>query len=963
VNSTNRLRRIEEICDGALARPPGDRAAFVREACTQDDGIRHEVEAILANVSCAESFLEQPLLAVAANVLGPSTDGMLTGLRLNGLVVGPLIGAGGMGQVYRARDTRLHRDVAVKVLSPEFANDADRLGRLAREARVLASLNHPNIAQIHGLENTHDATAIVMELVEGQTLAERIARGALPVAEALPVARQIADALEAAHEQAVIHRDLKPTNIQVRVDGTVKVLDFGLAKSIHHGADQPDDSATLSALPGVVMGTAAYMAPEQATHKAVDRRVDMWAFGCVLFEMLSGRPVFSGETPSVVLREVVEREPDWDLLPAATPAAIRRLLQRCLEKDAKRRLDSAVAARLEIEEAAGEPAPVVPARRSRRVQRSIGRPLAWASGGALVALLATMIAASRTQPSEQGPLVVTPVLVERLVLGQPGIHFAVAPSGRTVVFAAGEDTMRLLFRRDLDRIDPEPIAGTAGGSDVFFSHDSRRLGFETASALWSTLLDGGTPSMLLNNQPLRGGTWGERDRIVVGRVGSGLWLTSAAGSEARQLTFPAEGERHELPQMLPGGRAVLFTILTSDGPARVAVHVLETGETRSLFEGEVARFVRSGHVVFGQQGKLWAVRFDPDTLHAHGAARPVRDDVLWSAAGYPQFAVDGDLLAYVRSSPASMGQGNGALVLANRQGQRRALPLPANNYLQPRWSPAGDRLVVQVGAARELWTYDLRRRTLTRLTPDRVVAFSAPAWTPDGSRVVFTTWFDGQVGLGSLAADGSGPVEKLVTGIGMRSYERTNPAFLPDGSGLILSGLAPGASAEDLLMVPLTGATHLESLLRAPGVERNPAIAPHGRLIAYNSDESGRPEVYVRLFPNVGARKWQISAQGGALPVWTRGGSEIVYRDNQGRIVAVKVRRDADGEFTFSDPEPLFTFGRGVGLGLDRSFDVTPDGERFLLCECDASGSGTAVELILIQNWGEELKRLVPREP
>jgi serine/threonine-protein kinase len=965
----DRWRQTAEICQAALEQLPEDRAAFLRDACGDDYGIRHDVEAILANVVRAEVFLEQPIAAVAAKVIEISTDTVLTGCRLNAVVIGPLIGAGGMGQVYRARDTELHRDVAVKVLPPELAHDADRLARFAREARVLATLNHPNIAQIYGLENTADATAIVMELVEGDTLADRIARGPIAVGEALLIARQIAEALEAAHEQGVIHRDLKPANIKVRADGTVKVLDFGLAKTIHYTADQAEGrmvSVALSTMPGMILGTAAYMAPEQARQQAVDRRVDIWALGCVVFEMLTGQAAFSGETPSDVLVRVIEHEPSWDTLPASTPAPIRRLILRCLEKNPKRRLDSAAVARLEIDEAATDSAPAVPVASATERRRALWRQVAWAATGAGAALLAMIVATDRARSLEgPGSLVATSVLIDRLNLGAPGIHFAVAPSGRTVVFTANKSGAGVVvYRRDLDRVDPEPIVGTEGGSDPFFSHDGRRLGFETRTELWTAPLDGGTPQMLVPNHPIRGGTWGEGDQIVVGRVGSGLWMGSANGSEPHQLTIPEQGDRHELPQMLPGGRAVLFTILSTTKPSRAAVYLLDTGETRHLFEGTGARFTSSGHLLFGLQGKLWAVAFDSKSLQTRGAARAVRDDVLWSAPGYPQFDVNGDLLAYVRTSQASTNLGKGPLILVNRQGRQQVLPLGPDNYMLPRFSPAGDRIVVQVGATRELWTYDLGRGAFTRLTSDRIIAYSAPAWTPDGSRVVFTTWFDGQVGLGWLPADGSGPVEPLVKGVSMRSFERTHPVILPDGSGVVLTGLAPGASVEDLLIVKLTKEMRQETLLQMPGVERNPAIAANGRLLAYNSDESGRPEVYVRPFPNVGARKWQISTEGGAFPVWTRGGKEIVYMDGRGRIMAAAALGDRINEFGFSKPEPLFTFGVGIGRGLDRGFDVSSDGERFLFVVNEGTAvSESAVELILMQNWAHELKNLVPREP
>jgi serine/threonine-protein kinase len=439
-------------------------------------------------------------------------------------------------------------------------------------------------------------------------------------------------------------------------------------------------------------------------------------------------------------------------------------------------------------------------------------------------------------------------------------------------------------------------------------------------------------------------------------------MASATGGDARQLTVPEAGERHELPQILPGARAVLFTILSATRPARAVIFSLDTRNTRDLLEGTGARFVSSGHLVFGRAGKLWAVAFDPVSLQTRGIARPIRDDVLWSAAGYPQFSIGGNLLAYLRSSHQSPNLGKHTLVLVNRRGRSQELPLNPDNYLLPRFAPAGGRFVVQVGAARELWTYDLRRGTFTRLTSDRIVAYSAPAWTPDGRRVVFTTWFGGEVGLGWIPADGSGPAEALVQGVGMRSFERTHPVILPDGSGVIMTGLAPGAAVEDLLIVPLAHEKRLRTLLQSPGVERNLAIAPNGRFLAYDSDESGR-QIYVRPFPNVAARRWQISTSGGAFPVWTRGGREIIYIDGQSRIMAAAVRANGVDELNVSRPEPLFTFTGSAGNGLDREFDVTSDGERFLfLVSAGPPTSEARVELVLLQNWVEELIRLVPPE-
>ena len=969
-----RWQQIEDLYHAARERDAAGRAAFLQTACGDDEDLRREVEALLAEGD-GDAFLASPALELAARELAAAGDPLI-GRDLAHYRVLSLLGAGGMGRVYRAHDTTLERDVAIKVLPGAIAEDHATVARFAREARLLAALNHPHIAAIHGLVDAEGAPALVLELVEGPTLADHLASrtassgSGLPFEEAIAVARQIADAMEAAHEKGIVHRDLKPGNIKLTTDRAVKVLDFGLA-SASSGSDPRADGIESArrdgglTRTGIVMGTTAYMSPEQTKGERVDKRTDIWAFGCVLYEMLTGRQPFARATAAETGAAVLHDEPDWRILPPETPAAIRMVLERCLRKSTKERLRDIGDVQLALTGAFTPHAFLPPA----SVPTVFSRHLRWRRAGVVMAsVVAGSLATAATfrfceSADSQEPVVIhIPTGVAAAWGSAPGIHFAVAPNARTVVFQNGG----MLHRRDLDRVNSVPIPGTQGGTDVFFSPNGHTLGFETRSELWTVSLDGATAQRLLPNQPLRGGTWGENGTIIVGLVGSGLWQTSATGDEPRQLTVPEPGESHELPQMLPGGRAVLFTIFASTRPPRAAVYLLGGGETRSLFEGEAARFARSGHVVFGRQGKLWAVGFDPSSLSTAGPAFPVRDDVLWSAAGYPQFTVEGDALAYVRASQGSGGLGKSVLTWIDRKGRRDTIPnLDPNNFHLPRLSPKGDRVAVQIGANRELWTYDFRRGVPSRLTSNRIIAYSAPAWTTDG-RVAFTTWFDGGVGLGVVRADGSGTVEELVRDVGMRSFERTHPAILPDGSGMILGGLAPGATAWELLFVP-AGARRLETLFQAVGVERNPAVAPSGRFIAYNSDESSRPEVYVRPFPNAGSAKWPISTEGGFGPVWTRDGREIVYVDGQGYMVAVAVRSDANGMFDYDKPVRLFRFAPGGGLGLDRGWDVTADGERFLRIAAASNDVGAGVEtgapeFVLIQNWSAELKARAPSQ-
>jgi len=903
-------------------------------------------------------------------------------------IVAPL-GAGGMGEVYRARDSRLNRDVAVKVLLPALANDPDRLARFRQEARILASLNHPNIAHIHGVEDAGEHWAIVMELVEGPTLADRIVQGALPVEEALVIARQIADALEAAHEQGVIHRDLKPGNVKVRLDGTVKVLDFGLAKALEHSPaagvldpggrrfDSPTIPAAMTAA-GVIVGTVAYMPPAQLKGKAVDRRADLWAFGCVVYEMLSGRAPFEATTVSEVLAKIIEREPDWTALPAKTPRSVRTLLRRCLEKDPRRRLDSAAGARLEIEDVSSSfdlsPPPVA------------DRWRVWAVVAA-AALVAAVTAVTIWRVLRPEP--VSPASVSRFGVMLPPAQplafsindrdLALSADGTLLVYTAGNQSE--LMVRPLDQLDAIRVGGIAHARAPFLSPDGRWIGFFDEldegvttgpviqrSVLRKVSMAGGPPVAICRlTGASRGASWGPDDSIVVATsdTATGLLRVSAGGGDPVVLTKPdtAKDERdHYFPFVLPGGRGVLFTI-TRGGTAerQLAVLDLKTGQRKTLIQGSQPEYIETGHLIFTNGGALWAVRFDLATLAVVGASVPVVDQVL--TLGAADFALSRHgTLAYVpvRTSDTR------SLVWINRQGVEEPALAPPRGYTRVRISPDGTRVALQIkDKNNEVWTWDMGRGKLTRLVFGPA---SVALWTPDGKYIIFGSVSDAPDGfregqpranLFRRAADGTGTDERLTSSPHM---QRAN-AISPDGRLLVFEELTASAGYD--LMVLSLGTRQVEPLLQTPFDERNAAISPDGHWMAYESNESGQSEVYVRPFPNVADARHQVSNGGGRAPVWAAHGHELFFV-NRSSIMSAVVQLTP--VFSAGDPTILFDAptvvldGRFIGSTL-RVYDVSPDGQRFLTIKDNAVASEYApppASMIVVQNWFEELKRRMP---
>ncbi len=890
---------------------------------------------------------------------------LLSGTRLGSYEITGTLGAGGMGEVYRATDTTLGRQVAIKVLPDAFAQDADRIARFGREAKTLASLNHPNIAHIYGLEQTDGIKALVMELVEGPTLAQRIAEGPIPIDEALPIAKQIADALEAAHEQGIIHRDLKPANVKVRPDGTVKVLDFGLAKamepavnSLSSASMSPTITTPAMTQAGMILGTAAYTSPEQARGKTVDRRSDIWAFGCVLYEMLTGSRAFHGEDVTDTLAAVLRDEPDWSVLPAATPAATRKLLHRSLEKDPKARLDSAATARLEITDSLARERDVgIPGATATHVWRRVA---ALAVGGALAgAAVVGGVVWFALRP--------TPPPMVRLTMSTPDANalvddhnFSITPDGSRVVYRSRSQ----ILVRALDQQEPTHL-DVANATSLFLSPDGQWVGFFAGGALKKIPISGGAPVTLSpgDGTSSRGATWGADGTVVFATFSgvTGLQRVSSDGGDVTVLTTATQetpGVDHVWPEFLPGGRAVLFTIIDSLGsPSQLAVLDLQTGTQRVLVPGASdGKYVPTGHLLFRVGGALHAVPFDVDRLEVTGTSIPVLEDVGVSGVGVVAAVVSASgTLVYLPGS--ATGGERRRLVWVDRQGREEFIGVSLRPYLYPRLSPDSTRVALTSNdEQQDLWVWDLRRETLTRLTFDPATDLP-PVWAPDNRQLAFSsTRAGGQFNLFMQAVDGTGSVTRLT-----ESLNQQNPTGItPDGMHMLFNEVVPG-QRRNLRMLTLVPAPRVESLLATRFEERGAVVSPDGRWLAYESDNSGRFEIYVRPFPAVDEGQWQLSTAGGVQPLWSRDGRELFYVAPNGALMTVPTEPTAS-LWSAGAPTPVVRPGYFTAAGLPftgRHYDVTLDGQRFLMLKEDESAASTA-QISVVLNWFEELKRLVP---
>ena len=876
---------------------------------------------------------------------------LVPGARLGVYEVVGRVGAGGMGEVYRGRDAKLNRDVALKTLLDLFVADPERLARFKREAQLLALLNHSNIAGIYGFEESNSVQALVLEWVDGPTLADRIAQGPVALDDAMPIAMQIAAALEAAHEQGIVHRDLKPANIKVRPDGTVKVLDFGLAKALAGDAVAPDVllSPTITSPAatrmGVILGTAAYMSPEQARGKVVDKGTDIWAFGCVLYEMLTGKRAFEGEEVSDSLASILKSDPDWDALPADIPPRIRRVLRRCLEKDRKLRYHDIADVQLDLAERGTLDASVPPVARSKRVnlERIVWLLIVSTLAGLLV------LAGRRTVPApRETRFHVDPP--PRTVFGSPlalgsavaATSGAVSPDGTRLVFPATDrDGKTQLWLQPLDSFAAQPLPGTDGGSFPFWSPDGRFIGFSVGGRLKRVDRGGGSAQTICETSGShRGATWGNRGVIVFssGNIGR-LYQVPANGGPVTPIEVGREGggEGGQFwPNFLPDGRHFLYWVRSaSDDVSGVYVRSIESGTpSRRLVASDTNAAYAPGVLLFTREGTLLRQGFDADRLTVTDQATPLVEPIARNLEyGVAAFSVSANGVLTFRSGSDASTQ----FAWFDRAGRLLETVGPPGNYRTPALSPDDKRLVYMDVDGRDIWMLDMARRIPSKFTSTPAMEGS-PVWSPDGTKIFYRS-----------SQDGGGVFEKDANGVAPEQLsfkERVQgpTQISPDGK-LILYFVAPaGQSAQDIYVVPTTGEKKSKAIVQSPAHEVEPQFSPDGRWLAYSSTETGRGEIYVQPYPPTGER-WKISTEGGRQPLWRRDGKELYFVNEERKFYAVDVIPGT--KFDFDTPRFLFQMRANV-FNTRNSYVPSRDGQRFLV---NMILDPTEPPLSVIQNW------------
>jgi serine/threonine-protein kinase len=870
------------------------------------------------------------------------------------------LGEGGMGTVYRATDTKLNRDVAIKMLPAAFAADATRMARFEREAQVLAALNHPNIAAIYGVEQN----AIVMELVPGEEL-----KGPVPIDRAMAYAKQLAAALEAAHEKGIVHRDLKPANIKITPDGTLKVLDFGLAKANEEGAVASSSSPTMSPTvslsmtqQGVILGTAAYMSPEQARGKPVDKRADIWAFGVVLFEMLTGTVLFGGgETVSDSMVAVITREPDWNALPKGTPAHVRKLLARCLKKDPRQRMRDIGEARIALD----EPEPPAAAPAAASIRRAW---LPWVIAG--VALGAASLMAWRNARSAGGD---RPLIRVEADLGADALApwyssspAAIAPDGGRIVYPVRVAGRQMLASRLLDKPNPTVIAGTEDGADPFFSPDSRSIGFFADGRLKRVALEGGAPVILAEASNPRGAGWGEDGSIIAALTNNqGLWRIPASGGAPQPFTkLVGEEVTHRWPQVLAGGQTVLFTASRNTShyeDATIEAADLKTGARRVVRPNAYFGRYFGGHLLYVHDGTLIALPVDGFSLRARGDSFNVIADLANSpTSGTGQFsASQTGIMVYQSGKPQAEAWSIAALDANGASAPQPQLAKPGA-YFTPRYSPDGRRLALAMETnGVDTYSYDFASDVLTRLTFSGGLAYH-PVWMPDGKHIVVQSSDRGNHAFLWVRADGAGGARTL-----LQSKDGIQPESVsPDGRYLAYQQFTHSNFDSWIVPLDLSDPEHPkagepQAFAQTAANEIQPAFSPDGRFVAYASDESGGYEVYVRPFPSpAGSGKWQISLAGGRMPVWSSDRKSLLFQNTDNRIMVASYTVNG-ASFTASNPR-LWMDGYLLNPTslTDRNFDLSPDGKHIeVILPPNAEEQKLARRVVFLFNFFDELKR------
>jgi serine/threonine protein kinase/WD40 repeat protein len=949
-------QRAEELFHNALEHSPETRRTFLDKACGEDAELRRQVETLLSQDEQAGSFLEKPALAGAI-----AEEFHMIGKTLGHYQISSQIGKGGMGEVFQAKDLVLGREVAIKVLPGEFARDADRVSRFQREAKVLASLNHPNIAAIYGLEEFSGTNFLVLELVEGETLADRIKAGPTPAEESLKFALQISEALEAAHEKGVIHRDLKPANIKATPEGKVKVLDFGLAKAFAGEQSElnPSNSPTLSDMAtrqGMILGTAAYMSPEQAKGKTVDKKSDIWAFGCVLYEMLTGQAAFQGEDVTEIMAAVVKGTANLDLLPANLHPRVREVITRCLQKDLKKRYHDIADVRYEVEQALSDPSGVlVQTGTTGTTQRKLRPVLPWIAAIAILSIILGGVSVWKFKQAES-PQVVRfdyelPQDQEFGAITYLNLVLAVSPDGKQFVYK----TSKGLYLRSVDELTAKLISGTEGGAySPFFSPDGKWVGY-ASNDLKKIAVHGGAPRDLCDlSNTFRGAWWDEDNIITYSQAVEDIMQISADGGTPKSIVKAKSGSLY-YPQILPDGKSILYTSNVGSAQPKIIVQSLKLGEPKELFPGFAPRYVPTGHIIYilPRNNTLYAVQFDLPRLKVKGGPVPVLEHVM-------QYAVSGSgTLAYIPATlaPATPKR---TLVWKYRDGKEEPLSVPPNEYYDIRISPDGTRVALQVRTPKSnIWIWDLFEKNIMRLTFDEGAESTSPLWTPDGKRILYGGALGGIYGK---ASDGTGVAEKIASlpGRSLLPY-----SFSKDGKRLALWEVNSSPFHFDIGILSMDGNHPRRELLHNDKYHvKEPSISPNGKWMAYASGEAGKLEIYVCSFPDVEKGKWLVSTSGGNHPLWAPDGRELFYNSGDATM-AVPV--ETDPQFKYGTPTVLFRGTTGKIIGptsismTDYTYwDISPDGKRFLMLKDDPAEAPRKINIVL--NWLDELKQRVPME-